>query len=396
MMQTRSLFLAGPLFRSPRQSLLKDSSMTLSWIASFRTPWQAVLGLVVACCHSPAREPSLISPSDPRIGVIGRVDTSRPGTLRFGYPGVTLRVRFRGPSLSLRVACTSSDSHLSVRVDNREPRVVRLRGGESEVTLATGLSDAPHTVELSHRTETWLGIVTLRGFLLQAGSRLLPAESWPERRLLLIGDSVTCGEDIDRSSDCKKDGATWNAPLSYGMLLSRALGAQSHLVCYGGRGLIRDWQGNSAVLNAPQFFELAVASGEPQIHWDHAAYQPDLVIVSLGTNDFNLELGALPDRERYVSAYVAFVSRIRTLHPKASVLLTEGAMVNDFTDPTRPQKSRLRSYLAETVERLADPRVAVFASQYYPGDACDPHPTRDQHAAMARDLEPVVRRTLGW
>jgi lysophospholipase L1-like esterase len=338
----------------------------------------------------------LILPNDARIGVMGRVDTSQTGTLRFGYPGVTLRIRFQGTSLSMRVTCTTPNSHLAVRVDNREPRIVRLRSGESEVTLAAGLSDAPHTVELSHRTETWLGVVTVRGFVLQAGSRLLPAEAWPERRLLLIGDSVTCGEDIDRSIDCKKDATTWNAPLSYGMLLARALGAECHLVCYGGRGLIRDWQGNTAVLNAPQFFELTVASGVPQIRWDHAAYQPDLVIVSLGTNDFNLELGPLPDRNRYVSAYVAFVSRIRTVHPKAFVLLTEGAMVTDLRDPTRPQKSVLRSYLAETVQRLADARVAVLASEYYPGDACDAHPTRAQHAAMARDLEPIVRRTMGW
>ena len=147
---------------------------------------------------------------------MGRVDASSPDTLRFGYPGVTLRVRFQGPSLSLRLSCTTSNSHLSVRVDDREPRVLRLRSGESEVTLAEGLGDAPHTVEVSHRTETWLGIVTLRSFVLQAGSRLLPAEPWPERRLLLIGDSVTCGEDIDRPGDCRKDATTWNAPL-YGM-----------------------------------------------------------------------------------------------------------------------------------------------------------------------------------
>ena len=370
---------------------------TLSSIASRRTPWRALLGLFFACCRSPGRlQPTLISPSDPRIGVMGRVDRSSGDTLRFGYPGVTLRVRFQGPSLSLRLSCSTSNSHLAVRVDNREPRVLRLRNGESEVTLAEGLSDAPHTVELSHRTETWIGIVTVRGFILRAGSQLLPADPWPARRLLLIGDSVTCGEDIDRRSDCSKDASSWDAPLSYGMLLARALGAQCHLVCYGGRGLVRDWQGNAAALNAPQFFELAVAEAAPHVNWNHASYQPDAVIVSLGTNDFNLALGALPDRERFVSAYLAFVNRIRSRYPNAYVLLTEGAMVNDLADPARPQKSRLRSYLAETVQRLADPHVLAIASEYYPGDACDPHPTRDQHAAIARDLEPVVRRTLGW
>ena len=213
---------------------------------------------------------------------------------------------------------------------------------------------------------------------------------------MVIGDSVTCGEGIDRKPDCKKDAAVWNAPESYGMLLARSLGAQCHLVCYGGRGLIRDWQGSTSVLNAPQFFELALPEPKPNVAWDHAKYQPDALIVSLGTNDFNLALGVLPEREQYVSAYVAFVRAIRARYPLSFVFLTEGSMVNDVTDPQRPQKSRLQSYLSDTVQRLADPRVSFVAAEYYPGDACDAHPTRAQHLAMAHDLEPVLRRALAW
>jgi hypothetical protein len=34
-------------------------------------------------------------------------------------------------------------------------------------------------------------------------------------------------------------------------------------------------------------------------------------------------------------------------------------------------------------------------SNYYPGDAENAHPTREQQAAMARDFEPVTRRLVG-
>jgi len=123
---------------------------------------------------------------------------------------------------------------------------------------------------------------------------------------------------------------------------------------------------------------------------------PDVVVVSLGTNDFNLDLGPLPERERTVSAYVTFARAIRAQYPAAHVFLTEGAIVSDETDPARPQKTVLRAYLAETARRLGDPRVHVVEATRYPGDACNPHPTRDQHAAMAHDLEPVIRQALGW
>jgi hypothetical protein len=40
--------------------------------------------------------------------------------------------------------------------------------------------------------------------------------------------------------------------------------------------------------------------------------------------------------------------------------------------------------------------VHVVPSNHYPGDAANAHPTGEQHAAMARDFEPVVRRVTGW
>jgi len=56
----------------------------------------------------------------------------------------------------------------------------------------------------------------------------------------------------------------------------------------------------------------------------------------------------------------------------------------------------LVEYLAETVRRVGDPRVQAVPSTTYPGDPQDAHPTREQHAAMARDLAPQMRKVMGW
>ena len=360
----------------------------------------AVTLAALSCAAVSCAGGRLVRPNDPRLAVMGRVD--RPGgALRFGFPGVTLRLRFEGPSLAMRVSASSGVSRLAVLVDGAEPRVVRLGKGDSEVVLAAGLTAGAHDLDIVHRTETWQGIVTVRGLVLAPGGRLLPPTPWPTRRLLFIGDSVTCGERVDRGPDCDGNAkidtaATSNAYLSYGMLLGRALDAQVQLVCYGGRGLTRDWRGKKNLLNAPQLFEVAVPTDTGASRWDHTVYLPDLVVVSVGTNDFNLALGALPDREPFVAAYVDFVRAVRARAPHAPILLTEGAIVNDETDPARPQKTVLRAYLAETVRRLGDPHVQAVPAVRYPGDACNEHPTAAQHAAMARDLEPVIRTATGW
>lgn len=341
----------------------------------------------------------LVRATDGRVAIMGRVDRTDPSRVRVGYPGVTFRVRFEGPSLAARFSCTTGASRIAVLVDGGAPRVLQLAAGESEVPLAEGLGPGPHVVDVVHRTETWQGIVGVRGFVVGPGAKLLPSEPRPARRLLLVGDSVTCGEAIDRAPDCRDAHAaavTGNGYLSYGMLLGRALGAEVHLVCYGGRGLVRDWRGKTNVLTGPQLFDAALPIDGHPVPWNHADYTPDVVIVSLGTNDFNLDLGPLPEREPFVAAYVAFVRAIRARYPAAQVLLTEGAIVNDEKDPARPQKTVLRDYIAETVRRAGDARVRAVPAAHYPGDDCNPHPTRAQHEAMARDLEPVVRAATGW
>jgi hypothetical protein len=337
--------------------------------------------------------------SDAHVAIMGRVARADHGAVRIGYPGVTLRVRFEAPSLARRASTVNAATRIAVTVDGGERRVIRLAPGPSEIVLADRLATGPHTAEIVHRTETWQGILTVRGFVLGPGGRWLPPPDPPARRLLFIGDSVTCGEAIDRRADCADKGdaaATSDGGLSYAMLLGRALGAQVHLVCFGGRGLVRDYRGKRNVLNAPALFDAALPIDGRPVPWDHAAYTPDAIVVSLGTNDFNLALGALPARDDFVGAYVAFVRAIRARHPDAHLFLTEGAIVNDQQDRARPCKSVLRAFIADTVHAVADPRVHAFESTHYPGDACNPHPTREQHEAMARDLEPVLRATLRW
>lgn len=360
-----------------------------------------VAATVLVTAAAPARaqardESPLVPASDPRIGWMGRVDTTDPARPRFGYPGVTLRVAFEGGSVGLRVAAATPNVHVLVRVDGADSRVVRLPEGESDLGLAGGLGPGPHTAELVHRTETWQGTMAVLGVRLPPGGRLLPAAPFPRRKLLFLGDSVTCGSGTERAFSCAKDGiASSNGAASYGMLLGRATDAQSHLVCYGGRGLVRDWRGRRDVYTVPEIFDLAVPDEPKGPAWDHARYVPDAVVVSIGTNDFNLAIGPFPEREEYVAAYVAFLKAIRARYPQAVVLVTEGAIVNDGGDG-RKQKTTLASYLADAVAKVADPRIRTVPSTHYPGDACDAHPSAAEHAAMARDFEPVLREALGW
>lgn len=347
-----------------------------------------MLCLLMACSNAPTR---MLSPRETPMTLSGRAVYQEDGGLRFGYPGVSVHMLISGGTLSLEAASSSGQNHLLVAVEGETPFTLTPGTQPARYTLTTGTQ--PRWVRITHLSETWHGLVTLHSFQLQGGRFLQPPPA-PTRKLLVIGDSVTCGEAVHRTADCQKDTRWWRPDQSWGMLLGEALEAEVHLVCYGGRGLIRSWNGNTAELQAPDFVDLAIAV-ERGPTWDHREYQPDVILVSLGTNDFSLGIGPLPEREAFVDAYVDFVKHLLEVYPQAQLVLTEGAIVNDEADPSRPQKTRLRDYIAATVAAVNSARVTQLPSRHYPGDSCDAHPTGAQHRQMAEDfLAPV--KNIGW
>lgn len=322
--------------------------------------------------------------NDARVARMGRTVDADAGAVRFAYPGVSFFVRFDGTSLAVDAASTGDRSYLDVVVDG-VARTLHIDPAARRHVLAEALPPGVHTAQVLHRSETWHGTVTLTRFATD-GSFVAPPVP-PARRLMFLGDSVTCGEALERTPPGPKQPVWWNPRMSYGMLAGAALQAQVHLVCHGGRGLVRSWNGRTDEFNLARLYELAIADPARPEAWDRRRYAPDLIVSAIGTNDFNQ---GIPEREAYVREYVRLVQALRRDHPQARIVLTEGAILSGG------KKAALRGYIDETIRRVGDARVAHVDSRHYPGDAADAHPTREQHARMAQDLVPQLRRLMGW
>ena len=347
---------------------------------------QALLLAGACLCAGAGQASEALRADDARVTRMGRTVAAPDGTLRFGYPGVTLGVRFSGSRLAVEMAGGAA-SLVDVIVDGGAPVTLRPGPDVRSITLFEG-SAGQHRVELVHRTETWLGVVAVAGFTTDGTFQAPPA--LPKRRMLVLGDSVTCGANMERPGGEKpgdKNPYWWNARVSYGMLAARALDAQVQLVCYGGRGLVRGWNGRTDEDQLPAFHALALADAAHPIQWRQTGYDPDLVLVAIGTNDFTQ---GIPERESYVAAYESFVRTLLREHAHARIALTEGAILDG------EKKAALRSYLYEVAARIGNPRVRVIPSEHHPGDALDAHPTTPQHAAMAEELVPQLRKLMGW
>jgi lysophospholipase L1-like esterase len=361
----------------------------------------AVLAMAAGMALAQAPAPQTTGPeSQPSVRPtvhptwFGQIDDRDPQHVRLAYPGTGFEFRFRGTGAQMQISSMSDTSALTVVVDHGAPQLRLLKKGENTVDLLAGAEDLAHTVLVMKRTETWQGVLTVNSITAAPGSQMLDPMPMPARRIMFIGDSVTCGEGVDNNATCRKDPElpASNAYESYGMLLGRRLDADTHLVCYGGRGVERDYRGLGIadnVVNAPEFFNLSVASDDPagRAPWDASRWQPDLIFISLGTNDFNLESTKPLDEKKWVGEYVAFLRNVRGSYPHALIVLTEGAIV---TNPL------LRQLVQRTAAATLDARVISTPSEHYPGNGCNGHPIRPQHIRMADDFEPVLRKLLGW
>lgn len=345
--------------------------------------------LLIGCSNTPEKHDivmTTIPAASPQISTMGRTHINNNGSLLFGFPGVSFKMEVIGKILTADLQSSTGNSWIDVIVDEGAPTVVNITNQLQQIELFNFADDDKHSVEIIHRTENWQGQVTLKQFTL-TGEKFLPAPPSPKHKILVLGDSVTCGEAVDRATGEEKNSRWWNARESYGMLTAKALNAQVNLVCWGGRGLVRSWNGKTDDANLPDFYEFAVGDNDPAMRWDHTQYQPDLIISAIGTNDFSQ---GIPEREAYVTTYVRLINKLLTNHPQAHIALTEGAILNG------EKKTALIDYIREAISRVNDSRVHQVTSSNYPGDVQDAHPNKEQHAAMAKDLAPQLKALMDW
>jgi lysophospholipase L1-like esterase len=321
----------------------------------------------------------------------GRTLRKADGSVTLAYPGIECRFRVKGVTASARFYAASEDCWFGVQVNNEPTRKIHLSKGDSKVLLAEGLDPyKSHTIRLVRRTESWLGVARLNS--VETPGTFIAPPRLPSKRLLCIGDSITCGEKTESEPpDFAKDASTWNADVSYGHILGRRLGVQVHLVSYGGRGVYRDWQGkdNTETNNAPVFFERTLPDDGAHL-WSHASYMPDAIIIALGTNDFSQ---GVPAQEVFVTAYVEFLKHIRTLHPKAFLCIADSPITVGSAERGPSLTKYLQIIVAERVGQ-GDKNIAFVPVRYQPGTKVDGHPTAAQHEEIATDLEPTLRKAL--
>jgi lysophospholipase L1-like esterase len=347
-----------------------------------------------------ANGPTIVPPTDPLIRYVGRWDTSDPAVARAAWSAAAFTFRFGGTTLGLAIEDTAlpdgtpDDDWVAVSLDGRELPPIALSEGRRTYEIARGLAAGSHEVAVAKRTEAEVGTIGLRGIALDPGASLGARPAAPPRILEIVGDSISTGFGVlGPNADCPFSAATEDATRTYGALAARDLGADVWIAAWKGKGVLRNDVATDAD-TIPRLYE-RLLPGVPGSRYDFAV-QPDVVVLNIGTNDFART--APPDAE-FREAYAAFVARLRTLHPKALLVLALGPMLFDEGDINF--RTLARAAIAATIadaRKQGDEKIAMieFWSDPADGAGCQVHPSLATHRRMADQLVRLLEAKLGW
>jgi len=274
-------------------------------------------------------------------------------------------------------------NRFTVVVDGGGPKTVAT-SSQTTVSLASGLSNGTHELVIWRNTEPGMGVSDFAGLSnFGSGGALLAPTAAPDRRLEVIGDSLSAGAGVEGTSTSCSPGidAFTNNYLAYGSVAARAVAADLVTIAWSGIGVYRSYSSNDPTM--PQRYDYATPNDKTS--WDFSKYQPQVVVVNLGTNDF----GAGNPGQPYVDAYVSFVKHVRSKYASASFILID-MYGGDRLTALNNVVSALKSSGESNVQTLS------FSGVPNNNTACNQHPNTVAQNAMGALLTARLKSLLGW
>jgi lysophospholipase L1-like esterase len=323
------------------------------------------------------------SSAEPGVRIVGRTALGANTSIRFSWPGVSFHARFTGTQVSMNLTDGNNKNRFTVVVDGGTPKTVST-SGQGALSLASGLPIGTHELLIWRNTEPGMGASEFAGLSsLGSDGALLAPPPAPARRIEVIGDSLSAGAGVEGTSTSCSPGidAFTNNYLAYGSVAARAVAADVVTIAWSGIGVYRSYSASDPTM--PQRYDYAIPNDKTA--WDFSKYQPHVVVINLGTNDFSAGNPGQP----YVDAYVSFVEHLRSKYPSASIILID-MYGGDRLAALNNVVSALKSGGESNVQTLS------FSGVPSNNTACNQHPNTAAQSAMGTLLAARLKSLLGW
>ena len=318
----------------------------------------------------------------------GRFDFSNEEKIEFGWAKTSLSINFIGNKVYADMESDGEDYFLVVLDGEIYNNCFQVRERKL-YKLVEDIEYGEHTLELVKRTEAFVGTASFYGFEIFNGEILNPPKEKP-LKIEIFGDSISCGYGNESENEfAEYNSIDANSYLSYGAIASRELNAELNLTSWSGLGLVRNYDDSPMPL--PERIEW-ITNKNTNKKWDFSSYVPDIVLINLGTNDFN---GNPPSKESFVDGYRIIIDRIRNYYGEVKIIcaigpVMEGKALNDIRD-------YVKNHVVEYYNSMGNKNIFFLEHSHQKeenGYGQAYHPSQKTHNIMADELVEKIKEIL--
>lgn len=330
----------------------------------------------------------------------GRLDVLQENKIVLIGTAASVTFNFTGTECAISLQSIDSWEHhnyVALELDGEYIGKYRVEKGAAQSFPIKVTSDKKvHTLSIYKATEATMGNVVFLG----ATAKLTAITVKRKKKIEFIGDSITCGAANDSSTIPCNEGEYFdhhNGYFAYGPILSRNIDVDYLLSSVSGIGMYRNWNDEGTdVANMPAVYQnlyLAKEISKPKYDF---AFQPDIISIALGTNDFSNGDGKkerLPfNSEKYISNYINFINMLYTHNPKAQIVLTNSPMISGenavvFEDCLNKIKAQFDT------DKEHKP-ILIFKFKPMSPSGCSGHPNVAEHKIMATEYGLFLKSIL--
>lgn len=239
----------------------------------------------------------------------------------YSWPSVYFETAFKGDSLMLKFE--DDQNIFQLIVDGNTPVIINKPGKQDYVVQ--GLTEGKHQIRLEKITETQSSSGRFHGFFSVDKPAALPKR---KRQIEFIGDSYTVGYgNVSPSRECTNEEvySTTNSQISFGPIVAKHFNADYQINASSGFGIVRNYNGTSPDKSLIGLYPFTLHANNYIYNSD---WQPQIIVIGLGTNDFSTPLNASERwktreelQQDYINKYVEFVKSLQRKNSKAHFIL---------------------------------------------------------------------------
>lgn len=268
--------------------------------------------------------------------------------------------------------------------------------------IASDLVAGAHTIQISKSVDSKNGALYIYSLSYSGNIQTAQAKT---RKIQFVGDSITAGFGVVTKSydplGIVTDGVYTNKTYSYysyANTVADALDAEYYSIANGGWYFSSSESAdieNKSITRIYDEQSMLIELGA----YDHSAWQPDVVVINLGTNDATLkdaDGNLVVTEAQYMTDVAVMIDQVRNANPNAKIIWAYGAMGNTSNMPN----GSLENWITAAIEAYNADKEAAMQVTYVQlptyQDGLWAHPSVDGQKEIGQVLADEIAALMGW